>query len=241
MKRLCLTPLVALVAWCGAGLTPAEFAIRNAQAEIAQHPDYFAGYNHLAMAYARRARESGDASNYAKAEDAVKKSLAISPDNYDARKAGVVVMLGRREWTAALESAKRLNKEIPDDVAIYGYIADAEIELGQYKDAVDAAQWMLNLRAGNPPGLIRAGRLREIYKDWSGALEVLQMAYDATPFAESEERAWILVQMARVDWESGDRKAAEGSAQEALGLFPQYHLAIALLEEIHSHVLAREN
>lgn len=113
MKRLLLTPLVALVAWCSAGLTPAEFAIRNAQAEIAQHPDYFASYNHLAMAYARRARESGDASNYAKADDAVKKSLAISPDNYDARKAGVIVLLGRREWTAALEIGKEIEQRDP--------------------------------------------------------------------------------------------------------------------------------
>jgi tetratricopeptide (TPR) repeat protein len=127
-----------------------------------------------------------------------------------------------------------LNKQTPDDVAVYGYMADAEIALGDFNGAVEATQWMLNLRPGNAPGLIRAGRLRELYKDWPGALQVLQMAYEATPFAESEERAWVLVQMARVDLESGDAKNAERVANEALGLFPHYHLALSLLAEIHS-------
>ena len=83
---------------------------------------------------------------------------------------------------------------------------DADIALGDYKDAVEQAQWMLNLRPGNALSLMRAGRLREIYRDWNGSLQVLQMAYDATPFAENEERAWLLVQMARVSLESGGAK-----------------------------------
>jgi hypothetical protein len=62
-----------------------------------------------------------------------------------------------------------LNKETPDDVAVYGHMADAEIALGDFQGAVENTRWMLNLRPGNTPGLIRAGRLRELYRDWSGA------------------------------------------------------------------------
>jgi tetratricopeptide (TPR) repeat protein len=232
MKTLLLASLAAFAGWCGSSPTPAEFAIQNAQAEIAQHPDYFTSYNHLAMAYARRARETDDMSLFAKAEEAVKKSLALSPENYDARKAGVVVLLGRHEWSAARDSARKLNKQTPDDVAIYGYIVDADVALGDFKDAVEETQWMLNLRPGNEAGLIRAGRLRELYKDYNGALQVLQMAYDATPFAEREERAWVLVQMARVDLESGDSRNAEAAANEALVLFPGYPPARSLQDEI---------
>jgi tetratricopeptide (TPR) repeat protein len=212
--------------------TPAEFAIQNAQAEIAGHPEHFAGYNHLAVAYARRARESGDAAYFDKAADALKRSLGLAPGNFEGRKAGVVVALGRHEWKDALDEAKKINKETPDDVAVYGYIADAEIALGDYKSAVDAAQWMLNIRPGNAGGLIRAGRLRELYKDWSGSLEAWQMAYEATPFAEREERAWILVQMSRVHAEMGDAKSAESDAKEALALFPGYYLATAALSAV---------
>jgi tetratricopeptide (TPR) repeat protein len=234
MKSFLIVPLTALVAWCGSTPTPAEFAIQNARTEVAQQPEYFAGYNHLAMAYARRARETNDASFYAQAEETLRKSLTLSPNNYDGRKTGVFIHLGQHDWPAALDAAKKLNKEVPDDVSVYGYIADAEIALGDYKDAVEQTQWMLNLRPGNAPGLLRAGRLREVYKDWNGALEVLQMAYDATPFAESEERAWVLVQMARVSLQAGDVKSAEQNANEALQIFPRYHLAQAALTEIHA-------
>jgi tetratricopeptide (TPR) repeat protein len=214
------------------GLTPAETAVKNAQTEIAAHPDYFAGYNRLATAYASRARETGEASFLDRADAALKKSQALARGNYDARKAAVLVMLGRHEWKAALELAKTLNKETPDDVAVYGYMSDAEVALGDFQAAVENAQWMLNLRTGNAAGLIRAGRLRELYRDWGGALQVLETAYDATPFAEREERAWILVQMARIEWESGDAANARASADEALALFPRYHLAVALISEM---------
>jgi tetratricopeptide (TPR) repeat protein len=214
------------------GLTPAELAIQSAQTELAAHRDYFAGYNHLATAYARRARETGDDSFLDRADEAVKKSQALAPGNYDARKAAVLVMLERHAWKAALELAKMLNKQTPDDVAVYGYMADAQIALGDFQGAVENAQWMLNLRPGNAAGLIRAGRLRELYRDWSGAIQVLQMAYDATPFAEPEERAWILVRMARIEWESSDAKSAKATTDEALELFPRYHLALALISEM---------
>lgn len=220
---LLLMPLMGLAA------TPAEFAIQNADKEIAAHPEFCAGYNHRAMALARRARETGETDLYDKAAEAVQRSLALAPANYDGRKASVAVLLARHQWSAALETATELNRQTPDDLAMYGYIADAKIALGDFTGAVDATEWMLRLRAGNAQGLIRAGRLRELYHDWRGALDVLQMAYEATPFAESEERAWILVQMARVNLEAGDSPAAASAADEALKLFPKYYLAMNFL------------
>jgi tetratricopeptide (TPR) repeat protein len=207
--------------WCAEAPTPAELAIRNAQTEIAQSPGFCGGYNHLAMAYARRAREADDASYYGKAEEALKKSLALSPGNYEARKATAFVLLSRHEWSAALALAQKLNREIPDDVTIYGYIADAKIALGDFEGAVESTQWMLNLRPGNAPGMIRAARLRELYYEFAGAVEALQTAFEATPFAETEERAWILRQMSRVYSEMGDAKSAESAANHARALFPE--------------------
>jgi tetratricopeptide (TPR) repeat protein len=207
--------------WCAEGPTPAELAIRGAEAEIAKNADFSGGYNHLAMAYARRAREADNASYYDKGEAALNKSLELSPGNYDARKATVLILLGRHEWSAALALAQKLNREIPDDVMIYGYIADAKIALGDFEGAVESTQWMLNLRPGNAAGMIRAGRLRELYHEWNGAVEALQTAFEATPIAETEERAWIVRQMSRVYAEMGDAKNAESAANQARALFPQ--------------------
>ena len=207
--------------WSAETPTPAEFAIRNAEAEISKNADFCGGYNHLAMAYARRAREADDAGYFAKAEEAVKKSLALSPENYDGRKAEAFILLGRHDWSGALAIAQKLNHEIPDDVMIYGYIADAKIALGDFEGAVESTQWMLNLRPGNAAGMLRAGLLRELYHKWDGAVEALQTAYEATPFAESEERAGIMRQISRVYTEMGDAKNAESAARQARALFPE--------------------
>jgi tetratricopeptide (TPR) repeat protein len=213
-------------------LTPAEIAIHKAQGDIAKNPAHYPYYNSLAMAYARRERETSDPAYYDKAEETLKKSFTIQPDNFDGLKVETLLLLGHCEFAKALEIAKKLNKETPDDVAVYGYISDADAELGNYKDAVDAAQWMLNLRPGNIAGLIRAGYLREIYGDLDGAMEVLRMAYDATPFQESEDRAWLLTQMAHGKLISGDLKNAEMFANNALSAFPNYHYAVESLGQI---------
>ena len=141
-------------------------------------------------------------------------------------------MLKKHEFAAALDLAKELNKQTPDDVAIYGYMADAEMALGDYEKAVENTQWMLRLRPGNAQGLLRAGLLRALHGDANGALEALQMAYDATPFANREERAGILAQISRVDLAAGDVKGAEGCANSALAIVPGDEAALGALGEL---------
>jgi tetratricopeptide (TPR) repeat protein len=212
--------------------TPAETAIERAQAEIAKHPDHAPYYNTLAMAYARRARETSNVQYYAKAEETLRRSFAIEPENYEGLKAQAWLQLGRHEFAKALETAGKLNKKTPDDVMVYGYLVDANVELGNYKAAVAAAQWMLDLRAGNIPGLTRAGYLRELHGNLAGALDLMQMAYGSTPFAETEDRAWLLTQMAHLNFVIGDLSKAETYANGALGVFPDYHYALATLAQV---------
>jgi len=212
--------------------TPAETAIEKSQALIAKSPNHAPYYNALAMAYARRARETSDVQFYARAEEALKQSFALAPDNYEGLKTEAWLELGRHEFAKALETAIKLNKKTPDDVMVYGYLVDANVELGNYPDAVKAAQWMLDLRAGNIPGLTRAGYLRELHGNLPGAIELMQMAYGSTPSAETEDRAWLLTQMAHLNFVSGDLSKAEMYASGALGVFPDYHYALGALAQV---------
>lgn len=212
--------------------SPAEMAIEKAQAAIAQHPDHAPYYNALAMAYARRARETSDVAYYAKGEEALRQSFALAPGNYEALKTQAWLQLGRHEFAKALETAARLNQKAPDDVTVYGYLVDANVELGNYKAAVAAAQWMLDLRPGNIPALTRAGYLRELHGNLPGALDLMQMAYDSTPSAETEDRAWLLTQMSHLSFVSADLSKAESYAERALGVFPDYHYALAALAQV---------
>jgi tetratricopeptide (TPR) repeat protein len=212
--------------------TPAEMAIDKARADVAKHPDHAPYYNVLAMAYARRARETSDVQYYSKAEETLEHSFALAPDNYEGLKTKAWLQLGRHEFARALETATTLNKRTPDDVIVYGYLADANTELGNYKEAVAAVQWMLDLRPGNIPGLTRAGYQRELHGNLPGALELMQMAYDATPTAETEDRAWLMTQMAHLHLAAGDLPKAELYTNRALGLFPDYHYALGALAQV---------
>ncbi len=215
-------------------LSPAEQSIARAQSLISKRPDFFGHYNALAMAQARRARETSDVRYYAEAENSLTKSFALSPDNYEGLKVKTWLLLGRHEFAKALELAEKLNRRTPDDVIVYGYLADANAELGNYDAAEKAAQWMLNLRAGNVPGLTRGAYLRELFGDLDGAEEFMRLAYDATPTSELEDRAWILTQMAHIELQSGEMAKAEIHANGALSLFPEYHYALGTLAQLRT-------
>jgi tetratricopeptide (TPR) repeat protein len=231
MKSTMLFAFAAIAAPSFAA-TPAELAVQQAMGNIEKQPSYHSHYNALAMAYARRARETADTQFYVKAEDTVRKSFAIAPDNFEGLKVETFLRLERHEYARALEGAIKLNKRVPDDVSVYGYLVDANVELGNYREAIDAAQWMLNLRPGNVNGLIHASYLRELHGNLAGALELMEMAYEATSPEETEDRAWMLCQTSHLELLSGDVAKAEIYAAAALHAFPGYHFALAALARV---------
>lgn len=231
MKLILVSALFATLATAA---TPAETAILKAQAALKAHPNHVPYLNSLAMAYARRARESSDVSYYGKAEETLRQSLAVEPQNFGALKVQTWLELGRHEFAKALQTATALNRKMPDDVSVYGYLVDANVELGHYPDAIRAAQWMLDLKPGNVAGLTRAAYLRELHGRLPGALELMQSAYDSTPFSETEDRAWLLTQMAHLEFVSGRLDKSELYANGALDLFPNYHYALAALARVRA-------
>jgi tetratricopeptide (TPR) repeat protein len=213
-------------------LSPAEQAVAQARQAIEKSPNQADGYNALALALARRAREISDVSYYTQADNAIEKSLVVAPKNFGAEKAHVWILLGKHEFQEARDAARELNKRVPDDVMVYGFIADANTELGNYDEAEKAVNWMLKLRAGNIPGLTRAAYLRELFGMTDGAYDLMKMALEATPVMSTEDRAWILTQMAHLRLSQGRTAEAEKLLDQALALFPQYHYALANLAKV---------
>jgi tetratricopeptide (TPR) repeat protein len=212
-----------------ANLSRTEIDIADARKTVLEKPAHYSSYNLLAAALVRRAQETLDNSDYAEAESAVKKSLELSPNNFDTEKIEVSILLGEHEFPAALEAAKKLNKRTPDDVMVYGMLTDANVELGNYGDAEDSAQWMLNLRPGNLPALTRAAHLRELFGDAEGAYELMSLGYQSMPPTDIQERAWALTQMGHLRFESNDGDGAEKLLQQALTTLPEYSAALTEL------------
>jgi len=231
--RLYLTfVLTAVLAFAAGPPSPAEGAIAAARQAVDKNPGQFEAYNSLAAALARRARETSDTAYYGQAEEAIAQSLKLSPGNLEAEKERVWILLGRHEFAKAREAAMALNRRTRDDIMIYAYLTDANVELGRYDEAEKSAQRMLDLRPGNQPGLIRGAYLRELFGDIDGASDFLQKAFRMTRPNETEDRAWLLVQLAHLESVRGRLDAAETLLEQALKTFPDYHYALSGLAQV---------
>jgi tetratricopeptide (TPR) repeat protein len=213
-------------------LTPAEQQIAWAMKQIAVQPDDPQPHVDLGWALARRARETGDPAYYGKGQEEASRAIALSPDNFEARKLDAWLLLGRHEFGRALEAAKVLNRRAPDDVMVYGFLADASAELGEYKSAEDAVQWMLDMRPGNLSGLTRAAYLREVFGDVDGAIDLYSAAFDRMSPLEVEDRAWILSQVGHLYLSIGKTPEAGQALEQALKLMPDYHYALGHLAKV---------
>ncbi len=233
-----------------AAKTPAEQKIELARKAITERPASHEAHNALALALARRARETSDPIFYDEAAAALEESLRLASDNFEARKIETWLALGKHEFVRALELARALNKRSPDDFLVYALLTDACIETGNYDEAEKAAQWALDLRAGEISSLTRAAYLRELFGDIQGAIDLMQSAYAKTPPAEVEDRAWILTQFAHLQLRENPRailtqfahlqllngkpEIAEPALADALKLFPGYHYALGNLVKVRT-------
>jgi tetratricopeptide (TPR) repeat protein len=196
--------------------------IAGARAKVEKSPERAESFVDLANALARRARERSDPAFDREAEDAVGKALRLHPGDFEARKVRVIVRLHQHRFADALEEAQALNKEIPDDNIMYGLVADAQIGLGNYKEAEASAQRMIDMRQVNAPGLQRGAKLRELIGYPDGAIDWWGSALRLTSATDEEERAYIMVQMARLHRQTGKQDLAARDAQQALELVPNY-------------------
>lgn len=207
-------------------------AVSSAREIVAKNPKDANSYTALGFALCHRGQETSDASLYSEADEVLGTALEISPDNFEARKAQVCVLLGRHEFARARELAMTLNKRIPDDVMVYGLLVDANAALGNYPEAENAAQWMLNLRPGNTPAFLHAADLREVFGEQEGAIQLLKIVLDATPATDVDARVHVLTQMARVSLEMGNLTSAESMSERALSLQPEDPRALLVLAEV---------
>lgn len=193
---------------------------------IEKIPDSPTGYNQLAAIYIKRARSTGDFSLNSKAETAIDKALQIAPDDASARKLKASLHLTFHRFTEALELGKKLQTEFSNDAFVYGLLTDANAELGNYKEAVEMAQKMVDLKP-NTASYARVAHLRSLYGDTEGAVEMFKTAARTADPQDKESQSWCLVQLGDEFWKNGKYSEAEKVYDEALQNFPNYHLALA--------------
>lgn len=224
--------LTTLPAFAAQTQSPAEKRIERANLALQSDPAQVRQLNDLAMALARRGRETADPKFYDEAQEAIARSMELAPDNLEARRIQVWTLLGQHEFGLALVHAKELNRVVPDDVTTYGLLADAHIEVGELAEAEEAVRWMLKLRPGNVAGMTRAAYLRELFGDVEGSLDLMLRAYHSIDPSEVEDRAWTLTHAAHLELSRGRLESAELLLGESAKLFPDYHYQVAQMAEL---------
>jgi tetratricopeptide (TPR) repeat protein len=206
--------------------TPGERLVVAAQNIIEHEPTRAKGYAMLAAAYMQKARESGDFSLNAKAEEALARAEQFEPDNYDALKLRAKLLLTYHRFGEALEAARRAQARDPRDHDNYGALTDALVELGDYEAAVAAAQAMVDLRP-DTASYSRVSYLRELHGDAKGAVEMMRVATEAASPNDPESVAWCRVHLGDALVRAGRAAEAEREYDHALFVFPDYHVALA--------------
>ncbi len=200
--------------------------IEAARKMIEKNPKSPNGYNSLAVAYIHLARETGDFSLNSKAENAVGQALELEPENITAQKLKTSLMLTFHRFAEALEAATRLQQKYPQDSFIYGALTDANVELGNYKEAIDAAQQMVDLRP-NMESYARVSYVRFLHGDSKGAIDAMQTAAKIADPMDKEPQAWCLVHLGDEFFKIGNFAEAEKQYDAALKVFPDYHFGLA--------------
>ena len=211
-------------------LSPAQSQIESALAEIRSGRTGPAAYNSLASGFTRRARETGDAAWYDRALTALGESARLDPDNLATLRITAWTRMGRHEFGEAYGITCRIDSLRSDDASNLGVMGDALMELGRYDEAADAYQRMIDLRPG-PAAWARVAYLREMTGDLEGAAGLLAMSLGSTAARETEDRAWLLVQLGQLQDLMGRPDEARRSWLTALETFPGYHYALTALAQ----------
>lgn len=206
--------------------TSADRQIQIAEARIDKLPSEADGYNLLAAAYMQKARETGDFEFNARAESALKRALELDPDDRATLTMHTALLLTYHCFREALEEAKRIQASGPESPELHGIMTDALVELGDYPEAVKAAQKMMNLRP-DAAAYARASYLRALHGDLEGAIEAMRVAVKAVNGTNPENASWYRVHLGMELMSAGKRPEAEREFDLALNTFPGYHLALA--------------
>jgi len=233
------TPAVASTSVQGAALS-SDFGsssdtvslLRRLQGEARARPDDAQTNALLGLAYAQRARETGDAAYYTRAEAVLRRAHRLDAKNVYALTGLGGLALARHRFAEALELGREARAAAPSTAAPYGVVGDALLELGRYDEAFAAFDRMAALRP-NTSSYARISYARELTGDVPGAIEAMELALDAS-IGRPEAYAFTAVEIGKLHWSVGQIAQSARSYRLALWARPGYGPALDALARVEA-------
>ncbi|CAN5554871.1 hypothetical protein BH10CHL1_BH10CHL1_42260 [soil metagenome] len=210
----------------------AQDAIAQLQEKLRNNPEDTEGYAELGLAMLQKVRETADPSLYPQAQTAFDEALKRDPQQLNAIVGQGVLALARHDFKGGLVWAQKAQALNPYRAQILGIAVDAQVELGQYDDAINTLQKMIDMRP-DLASYSRVSYLRELNGDIPGAMAAMQTAIN-TAQAGTEPWLWTQVQLGNLYFNSGDLAKADFIYREALQMRPDYAYAQAGLARVQA-------
>ena len=199
--------------------------VEELKAKIAKEPNDVKPRLQLATIYLSEARITGEHPYYypaiLKILDGV---LAINPKNFEANVFTASVKMSQHQFAEAKEVATKAMQINPNNAYVYGVLVDANVELGNYEEAVKMSDKMQALKP-SLESYSRASYLREIYGDYTGSIEAMKLAVQAG-LPGSEPQCWSKNTLGHLYETTGKLKEAENQYDGILLLRPSYAFAL---------------
>jgi tetratricopeptide (TPR) repeat protein len=201
----------------------------------------------IAMIYLSEARITGEHPYYYPAVLRILDGiLYLDPNNFEATTFKASVKMSQHQFAEAKVLAEKAQKINPANAYVYGVLVDANVELGNYEEAVKMSDKMQQLKP-SLESYSRASYLREIYGDFKGSIAAMKLAVQAglpgsEPFCWSKNTLGQLYQTTGMMKEAGQQyddilvvrpsyAFAERGQAQVLKDAKQYDKALAILEK----------
>ena len=157
---------------------------------------------------------------------------------FQAKSLKASVLLSQHQFKQALELGQAAVKLNAYNAQIYGVLVDANLELGNYKQAVIMSDKMMSIRP-DLRSYSRVSYLREIHGDFKGAIEAMELAVQAG-YPGYEETEWCRTILGGLYLKYGEAKKAKEIFEHSLQVRADYPPALAGLAKART-ILYPEN
>ncbi|BCB78649.1 tetratricopeptide repeat protein [Phytohabitans flavus] len=199
-----------------------ESAIEAAQQRLKEVPRDWSTWAQLGAAYVQQGRITADPSYYPKADGSLKRSLELeSTTNWQAMVGMAALANARHDFKAALDWGRRAERVNPSAGSVHGVLVDALTQLGEYEQARNSLQRMLDLEPG-VSSFTRASYDFEQRGQVAKARDALQRAL--TDAVSPADIAFCRYYLGELAFNNGDPAEALSQYEQGIATDPEYRL-----------------
>jgi len=203
------------------------------KAKVAAKPEDVKTRLQLATIFITEQRITGEHHFYYPAiEKILNGVLSIDPKNFEANVYKASLRMSQHQFADAKKIAEEAKNINPNNAYVYGILVDANVELGNYEEAIAMSDKMQALKP-SLESYSRASYLREIYGDYPGAIAAMKLAVQAG-LPGSEPQSWSRNVLGDLYLNTGKLQEAKSTFEENLYLRPSYAPGMAGLAKVET-------